>query len=109
MNQEAISHFLQYGYVSAQQTVYNNIFTLPPAHFLVYAKGEIQQKRYYNLPKNDLKINLSEAKEEFSHLLKNAVEKQLIADVEVGSFLSGGLDSVSYTHLDVYKRQLFCS
>ena len=93
VNQEVISHFLQYGYVNAQQSIYSNIFTLPPAHFLVYAKGEIQQKRYYSIPKNDLKINLSEAKEEFSHLLKNAVEKQLIADVEVGSFLSGGLDS----------------
>ena len=93
VNQEAISHFLQYGYVNAQQSIYSNIFTLPPAYSLVYAQGKIQQKRYYNLPKNDLKINLSEAKEEFSHLLKNAVEKQLIADVEVGSFLSGGLDS----------------
>lgn len=93
VNQEAISHFLQYGYVNAQQSIYSNVFTLPAAHSLVYAQGKIQQKRYYNLPKNDLKINLSEAKEEFSHLLKNAVEKQLIADVEVGSFLSGGLDS----------------
>ncbi|QDP85539.1 asparagine synthase (glutamine-hydrolyzing) [Chryseobacterium sp. SNU WT5] len=93
VNQAAISHFLQYGYVNAQQTIYSNILTLPPAHFLVFANDEIQQKRYYNLPKNDLKINLSEAKEEFSHLLKNAVQKQLIADVEVGSFLSGGLDS----------------
>ena len=93
VNQEAISHFLQYGYVNAQQSIYSNIFTLPPAYSMVYAQGKIQLKRYYNLPKNDLKINLSEAKEEFSHLLKNAVEKQLIADVEVGSFLSGGLDS----------------
>ena len=93
VNQEAISHFLQYGYVNAQQSIYSNIFTLPPAYSMVYAQGKIQLERYYNLPKNDLKINLSEAKEEFSHLLKNAVEKQLIADVEVGSFLSGGLDS----------------
>ena len=93
VNQVAISHFLQYGYVNAQQSIYSNIFTLPPAYSMVYAQGKIQLKRYYNLPKNDLKINLSEAKEEFSHLLKNAVEKQLIADVEVGSFLSGGLDS----------------
>lgn len=93
VNQEAISHFLQYGYVSAQQSIYSNIFTLPPAHFLVFSKGNIQVERYYSLPKNDLKINLSDAKEEFSHLLKNAVQKQLIADVEVGSFLSGGLDS----------------
>ena len=93
VNHEAISHFLQYGYVNAQQSIYKNISTLPPAHFLIFSKGEITQQRYYSIPKNDLKINLSEAKEEFSHLLKNAVQKQLIADVEVGSFLSGGLDS----------------
>ena len=73
VNQEAISHFLQYGYVNAQQSIYSNIFTLPPAYSMVYAQGKIQLKRYYNLPKNDLKINLSEAKEEFSHFLKNAV------------------------------------
>ncbi len=93
VNQEALHHFLQYGYVNAQQTIYSNIHTLPPAHFLVLKDGKIQQERYYSIPKNDLKINLSDAKEKFSHLLKNAVEKQLIADVEVGSFLSGGLDS----------------
>ena len=46
VNQEAISHFLQYGYVSAQQSIYSNIFTLPPAHFLVFSKGNIQVERY---------------------------------------------------------------
>ena len=93
VNNEALYHFLQYGYVSSQQSIYENIFTLPPAHQLVYSKGEISVERYYSIPKNDLQISLSEAKEEFTHLLKNAVKKQLIADVEVGSFLSGGLDS----------------
>lgn len=93
VNNEAISHFLQYGYVNAQQSIYSNIFTLPPAHQLVFSNGKITTKRYYSIPKADLSISLSDAKEEFSHLLKNAIQKQLIADVEVGSFLSGGLDS----------------
>ena len=90
---EALYHFLQYGYVSAYQSIYSNIFALPPAHFLVYSNGNISIERYYSIPKNDIQISLSDAKEEFVHLLKNAVQKQLIADVEVGSFLSGGLDS----------------
>jgi asparagine synthase (glutamine-hydrolysing) len=93
VNKDALNHFLQYGYVSAQQSIYTNIQTLSPAHFLIFKNGDIKTERYYSIPKNDLKINLSDAKEEFSHLLKNAVQKQLIADVEVGSFLSGGLDS----------------
>ena len=93
VNQEAIYHYLQYGYVSAYQTIYKNIHTLPPAHFLTYSNGNISVERYYEIPKNDLGISLSDAKEEFTSLLKNAVQKQLVADVEVGSFLSGGLDS----------------
>lgn len=93
VDKDALIHFLQYGYVSAHQSIYSNIQTLSPAHFLIFKEGKIVTQRYYSLPKNDLKINLSEAKEQFTHLLKNAVEKQLIADVEVGSFLSGGLDS----------------
>ena len=93
VNSEALYHYLQYGYVSAFQSIYSNVFTLPPAHQLIFSEGKILVERYYSIPKNDVEISLSEAKEQFSHLLKNAVEKQLIADVEVGSFLSGGLDS----------------
>ncbi|MGZ5210834.1 MAG: asparagine synthetase B family protein, partial [Kaistella sp.] len=93
ISNEALFHYLQYGYVSAYQTIYSNIFTLPPAHQLILSEGKISVKRYYSIPKKDLEIGLSEAKEKFSYLLKNAVQKQLIADVEVGSFLSGGLDS----------------
>ena len=93
VNQEAIYHYLQYGYVSAYQTIYKNIHTLPPAHFLTYSNGNMSVERYYEIPKIELGISLSDAKEEFTSLLKNAVQKQLVADVEVGSFLSGGLDS----------------
>lgn len=93
INSEALYHFLQYGYVSTYQSIYSNIFTLAPAHFLIYSNGNISVERYYEIPKNELGISLSDAKEEFTSLLKNAVQKQLVADVEVGSFLSGGLDS----------------
>jgi asparagine synthase (glutamine-hydrolyzing) len=99
VNSEALSHYLQYGYVSSYQSIYSNIFTLPPAHQLIWKNGEITVSRYYSLPARDRKIGLSDAKEEFTYLLKNAVKKQLVADVEVGSFLSGGLDSSSIVAL----------
>lgn len=97
--QKALSHYLQYGYVSTYQSIYENIFSLPPAHQLIWKNGKISVKRYYSIPKKDRVIGLSEAKEEFVHLLRSAIQKQLIADVEVGSFLSGGLDSSSVVAL----------
>lgn len=99
VNTEAMSHYLQYGYVSTYQSIYKNIHTLPPAHQLIWEEGKISVTRYYSLPKKDTVMSLSDAKEEFTYLLKNAVKKQLVADVEVGSFLSGGLDSSSIVAL----------
>lgn len=99
VNQEALSHYLQYGYVSTYQSIYDNIFTLPPAHQLIWKDGKAVVSRYFSIPAKDRVLSLSDAKEEFVYLLKNAVQKQLIADVEVGSFLSGGLDSSSIVAL----------
>lgn len=96
---DAVAHYLQYGYVSTYQSIYSNIFTLPPAHQLTWQSGKVTVSRYYSLPSKDRVLSLSDAKEEFMYLLKNAVKKQLIADVEVGSFLSGGLDSSSIVAL----------
>lgn len=99
VNNDALSHYLQYGYVNTYQSIYKNIHTLPPAHQLIWKEGKVTISRYYSLPAKDRSISLSDAKEEFIYLLKNAVKKQLIADVEVGSFLSGGLDSSSIVAL----------
>lgn len=99
VNQEALSHYLQYGYVSTYHSIYENIHTLPPAHQLIWKDGNFSVSRYYSLPQKDRVVSLSDAKEEFTYLLKKAVQKQIVADVEVGSFLSGGLDSSSIVAL----------
>jgi asparagine synthase (glutamine-hydrolysing) len=85
--------------VSTYHSIYENIHTLPPAHQLIWKDGKFSVSRYYSLPAKDRVLSLSDAKEEFTYLLKNAVKKQLVADVEVGSFLSGGLDSSSIVAL----------
>ncbi len=99
VSSQALSHYLQYGYVSSHQSIYSNIHTLPPAHQLIWKDGKFTVSRYYSLPAKDRVISISDAREEFLYLLKNAIKKQLIADVEVGSFLSGGLDSSSVVAL----------
>lgn len=90
-----LPHYLQRLYVSPAETVYKNIHTLPPGYSLVFENGEVKISRYWELPIARQQISLFEATEEFDHLFRRAVQNQLVADVEVGAFLSGGLDSSS--------------
>ena len=95
----SLAHYLHKLYVHPTRTIYSNIHTLPPAHMLVFKKGVFEISRYWNLPPINQTISLTEALPEFSRLLRMAVRKQLVADVPVGAFLSGGLDSTTIVAL----------
>lgn len=105
---EALTHYLQHLYVHPNHSIYKNIFVLPPAHYLIYKNGKTDVKRYWDLPQQQLKISKEEAIKECYRLMEKAVREQLIADVPVGSFLSGGLDSSTVTALAALqtKQQL---
>lgn len=90
---ESLAFYLQHGYVHPHETIFQNIHSLPPAHILCFRDGEVSIRRYWELPDTNSEIGLGEAREEFRRLLTTAVRKQLIADVPVAAFLSGGLDS----------------
>ncbi len=92
---DSVAHYLNKLYVSPVKTIYKNIHTLPPAHSLIYKDGKIKISRYWNQPETNLGITLDEALPEFKRLLNNAVKNQLVADVPVGAFLSGGVDSTT--------------
>lgn len=96
INPKAVTRYLTHGYTGPVETIYKNIYSLPPAHYLLFQNGELRINRYWNFPStitND--ISLSDAAEKFEYLFEEAVKKQLVADVEVCAFLSGGLDSTS--------------
>jgi len=93
LDKESVSYYLKHLYVHPKKTIYKNIFTLPPAHFLEFREGKVFMERYWNIPETQHHIELSDAISEFKRLLNESVEKQLVADVPVGAFLSGGLDS----------------
>jgi asparagine synthase (glutamine-hydrolysing) len=99
INTESLTHYLQHLYVHPYHSIYKNIFVLPSAHQLSFQNGKITVSRYWDLPMRQLKISKEEAKEECFRLLLKAVQEQLIADVPVGCFLSGGLDSSTITAL----------
>jgi asparagine synthase (glutamine-hydrolysing) len=92
----AIDDYLTYLYVPAPTTAYRDIRKLPPGHRLVWQAGRISVEAYWQVRFGEKRaVRESEAVEEFGALLRDAVRRRLIADVPLGAFLSGGMDSSS--------------
>jgi asparagine synthase (glutamine-hydrolysing) len=82
-------------------TIFKGIVELPPAHYMVVQDGNLHIDRYWNLDFSPDQQNLSDKQylEEFESLLVDATRIRLRADVPVGAYLSGGLDSSTTTAL----------
>ncbi len=95
---QAIDDYLRKLYISPDKSIYKNIQNLKPARSAIFKNGEIAQKRYWKLPDSPLSITREEARKKLEFLLEQAVERRMVADVEVGSMLSGGVDSSIVTY-----------
>ena len=82
-------------------TAFKGVYELPPGHYLVVQHGKVLIRRYWDLDFSDSLngISFEEAKERLRDLLTDATRLQLRADVPVGAYLSGGLDSSVTTAL----------
>jgi len=90
----AIDDYLTYLYVPAPASAYRHIRKLPPGHRLVWQSGQLRVEPYWQVRwGNKLALTEEEALEQFGDLLRDAVRRRLIADVPLGAFLSGGMDS----------------
>lgn len=89
----AVDAFLTFGYVPPDRTIYENIAVLPPAHCMEWRGGRVHLERYWRPRFDTRNIALPEAAKELLRLMDQAVGRQMVADVPVGAFLSGGLDS----------------
>lgn len=95
MSNEALELYLQLNYIPAPFTIYNDIFKLKPAHYILIDEKRFDIKKYYFVPKENKNTIYDEKSvfESFSELFISSVEKRLISDVPIGTFLSGGIDS----------------
>ncbi len=85
--------FLTYRFVPAPKTIYRRARKLPAAHQLEFSGGRARVTRYWDAAAARLEPGSREAQEELERLLDTAVSEHLVADVEVGLFLSSGVDS----------------
>lgn len=107
INNAAISLFLRYGYIPAPHTIYKNIFKLPPAHCLCIEHINQQTLTAYwsaldvaqKARQTPLQLSDTAAVSQFEHLFKDIVASRLVADVPVGAFFSGGVDSTAVVTL----------
>ena len=87
------------------RTVFEGIQELPPGHYLTCRQGRVDIKRYWSVPlvppRDQLEMPIERISEEIYETLLDAVRIRLRADVPVGSYLSGGLDSSAVTSLIV--------
>ena len=88
-------------------TVFKNIFELRPAHFAVFNTSGIHIKRYWKLHSKEHTDSLGKTCEHLKYLLNDSITRQLVSDMPLCTFLSGGLDSSIITKFaaDYYKSQ----
>jgi asparagine synthase (glutamine-hydrolysing) len=100
----ALFTYLQLNYIPAPSTIFGAVKKLLPGHYVKVSRQRLQLERYYTIPYNRDKadhnsISYESAKRELSTLLDASVKRRLVADVPVGTFLSGGIDSSIVTGL----------
>ena len=106
INWQGLYDYFTYLYVPCPQTIFRDIQQLPPAHLLELdlKTNEIELRRYWQLSQHEINGNgfatdYDEAKWQLRELLSGSVRRQMISDVPLGVFLSGGVDSPILTGL----------
>lgn len=94
MSNKALIQFMSFGYTPANGSYYEDIYKLEAGHYIRFDGSSIYKQRYWHLPKGKITtINYENAVEEINRLISSSIRYRLLSDVEVGSFLSGGVDS----------------
>ena len=99
---ELIELYLFLTNIPGPDTFYKNIFEVRPGHFMVVTSDKVIEKKYWDLELISEKNKLTNEKfvlEQFDYLFNDSVRIRMRADVEVGAFLSGGLDSSAIVSL----------
>lgn len=100
LNKEIIGRFLHKQYITAPDTIYQNIYKLEPGSIVTIKAGAVKKKKYWDISQKYKELrnagsicSYEEVLAQFENLISSAVARRLYADVPIGAFLSGGYDS----------------
>jgi asparagine synthase (glutamine-hydrolysing) len=93
LNKNVIPDYLVFNYTPTNDTLFDGVHKLAPGHYFVYKNNKLKVTRYFNLTFNVEDNDFNDIVSNISTCMKDSVEKHMISDVEVGSFLSSGIDS----------------
>ena len=93
-NRKALDSYLSFQYAVPPETFFEGVYCLMPGHYLWYKDGEVETTRYFEARFNpNEEMTEEEAVDKIEKVFENSVNAHKIADVEVGCFLSSGVDS----------------
>jgi len=94
ISNKSLIQFMSFGYTPANGSYYDDIYKLEAGYYIKFDGNRVYKQRYWSLPRGKLKnIDYQEAIEEVDRLISSSIRYRLLSDIEVGSFLSGGVDS----------------
>lgn len=93
MNKKVIGKFLFYQYIPEPQTIFENVYKVCPGEIVSFSRGIIKKDKYWSIDSVTKNIKYEDAKSQLKEMLLESCKMRMIADVPVGVFLSGGIDS----------------
>ncbi len=105
INPDALKMYLEFQYSPTKECMFKNVYKLTPGHYFTYSNGEFVEHKYFEPVFSPEKNSFENVVDIIDETILSSVEYHQIADVEVGSFLSGGVDS-SYVASTVRKGRI---
>lgn len=94
IDHDALNQYFRFNYIPAPQTIFESCKKLLPGHCITIEKNKLKIESYYHYYPTDINSDsYDDAKQKVSDLIYKSVEKRMISDVPLGTFLSGGVDS----------------
>ncbi len=96
VNLDALQNYLSFQYSVLPETFFKGIYKLPPAHYFIFKDNKLKIKKYWEINfenDNERNLSLENYADKIEEVMQDSIKSHMVSDVEVGSFLSSGIDS----------------